>query len=135
MKKIKFSKIKEVIGQSYCDFFFENINSFWDKIEEINKLGCATQCLDPRFISTLRIQKMHYWAFLSIMNDMRNSTNEVWTLVLPKLQKILSRTLVPDYSYNVERMQVCMRKKGYLCYPELEDIPEWETFRWNSFKS
>ena len=28
---------------------------------------------------------------------------------------------VPDYSYNVERMQVCMRKKGYLCYPELED--------------
>ena len=41
--------------------------------------------------------------------------------MLPKLQKILSRTLVPDYSYNVERMQVCMRKKGYLCYPELED--------------
>ena len=28
---------------------------------------------------------------------------------------------VPDYSYNVERMQVCMRKKGYLCHPELED--------------
>ena len=39
LKKIKLPKIKELRGQSSCEISFKNINSFWDKIEEINQLG------------------------------------------------------------------------------------------------
>ena len=38
-KKIKLPKIKELIGDSSCEISFKNINSFSDKIEEINQVG------------------------------------------------------------------------------------------------
>ena len=38
-EKKKMPKIKELRGQSCCEISFKNINSFWDKIEEINQLG------------------------------------------------------------------------------------------------
>ena len=38
-QKIKLPKIKELIGDSSCEISFKNINSFSDKIEEINQVG------------------------------------------------------------------------------------------------
>ena len=38
-QKIKLPKIKELIGDSSCEISLKNINSFSDKIEEINQLG------------------------------------------------------------------------------------------------
>ena len=32
-----------------------------------------------------------------------------------------------DSSYNVEGIQICMRKKGYLCHPEIDDDQLWRT--------
>ena len=81
-----------------------------ERHEEFNKRGLnfgVTKSAD-NFIKNFSVADSYF--------EMRDNLFQEYDI-----KKAEGEHRVPDYSYNVERMQVCMRKKGYLCHPELED--------------
>ena len=81
-----------------------------ERHEEFNKRGLNFGVTNSaeNFIKNFSVADSYF--------EMRDSLLQEYEIKKPE-----GEHRVPDYSFNVERMQICMRKKGYLCHPEIND--------------